>query len=362
MRRRVFLTAGALGSLALAACGGTPQTSSSPSSAPTSAADSPSEAMSSSPAMEGGSKVVLYSGRNEKLVGPLIEQMKTATGLEIEVRYEGTPEMAAKILEEGANSPADLFLSQDAGALGALGKAGLLAALPQTTLDKVDGAYRDAKGLWVATSGRIRVLAVNAEVSPAAKNYKSIDEILVEENRGKIGYAPTNASFQSFVTALRVVKGEAEAEAWLTKLKELEPRTYEKNTGVLEAVDSGEVGIGLINHYYWYKMKDEKGDAVKAELVYLDQTDPGALLNVAGVGVLASSKNTDAALKVVDYLLSTEGQTYFADQTAEYPVIDGVKGKFDLKPIDASKPHGVDLNDLDSLAETQELLKKVGLI
>ncbi len=358
MRRRVFLTAGALGSLALAACGSTSQTNAS-SSASAAGAQTASPAAG---AMEGGGKVMLYSGRNEKLVGPLIETMKAATGLEIEVRYEGTPEMAAKIMEEGANSPADLFLSQDAGALGALGKAGLLAELPQATLDKVGASYRDPKGLWVATSGRLRVLAVNPEVSPAAAQYTGIDQILVEDNRDKIGYAPTNASFQSFVTALRVAKGETEAETWLTKLKELSPKTYEKNTAVLEAVDSGEVGIGLINHYYWYRLKQEKGDAVKAELVYLDQADPGALLNVAGVGVLASSKSSEAALKVVDYLLSTEGQTYFADQTAEYPVIEGVTSKFDLKQIDTSKPHGVDLNELDSLAQTQELLKKVGLI
>lgn len=368
MRRRAFLTAGALGSLALAACGGSSQSSPSSSasaagsSAPADAMSSaPADAMSSAPAGSGG-KITLYSGRNEKLVGPLIEQIQQATGVEIEVHYAGTPEMAAKILTEGESSPADLFFSQDAGALGALGKAGLLAELPKATLDKVDGAYRDSKNLWVATSGRIRVLAVNPEVSPNAAAYKGIDEILVEENRGKIGYAPTNASFQSFVTGLRAAKGEAEAEAWLTKLKELEPKTYEKNTAVLEAVDSGEVGIGLINHYYWYKLKEEKGDAVKAQLVYLDPADPGALLNVAGVGLLASSKNAEAALKVIDYLLSTEGQTYFADQTAEYPVIQGVTSKFDLKPIDSSKPHGIDLNDLDSLEATQELLKKVGLI
>lgn len=352
--RRIFGVAAGLiaGSLLLTGCG---------SAGGGSATQAPSATSGGGSSAQPAS-VTIYSGRNEALIGPLLAKIEAATGVKISVRYAGTAELAAQLVEEGDRSPADLFFSQDAGALGELGKANLLSALPKETLNKVDGAFRDPKGNWVATSGRIRVLAVNPEVSPGAEAYTGIDQILVDANRGKIGYAPTNASFQSFVTALRVSKGEAAAEEWLTKLKALEPKTYEKNTAVLEAVNSGEVGIGLINHYYWYKLHAEKGDAVKAKLVYLDAADPGALLNVAGVGVLAHSKNKDAAAKVVNYLLDTEAQTYFADKTAEYPVISGVKSKFKLKEIDVSKPHGVDLNDLSSLKETQALLKKVGLI
>lgn len=347
MRRRSVFVAAAVSALAISACASNAQ---------------PSPGSSGTTTAVDASQVTIYSGRNEKLVGPLLAKIEAATGVKVSVRYAGTPELAGQLVEEGANSPADLFFSQDAGALGELSKAGLLAPVPAETLNKVDGAYRDPKGNWVATSGRIRVLAVNPSVSPQAESYKKIDEILVDDNKGKIGYAPTNASFQAFVTALRVAKGDAGAEEWLTKFKALEPKTYEKNTAVLEAVDSGEVGIGLINHYYWYKLQAEKGDTVKAKLVYLDQTDPGSLLNVAGIGLLKSSKNSEAATKVANYLLSEEAQTYFAEQTAEYPVIKGITSKFQLKPIDASKPHGVDLNELDSLKTTQEMLKKVGLI
>lgn len=353
MRRRSMLAATVAGTFALTACANSAETTSS---------GSPSGNTSASASDSEGGSITLYSGRNEKLVDPLLSKITAATGVKVTVHYADTPSQAAQLMEEGEATPADLFFSQDAGALAELSKAGLLAPLPQETLDKVTEAYRGPDGSWVATSGRIRVLAVNPDLSPAAESYTSIDDILSENNRGKIGYAPTNASFQTFVTALRVTKGEEGAEEWLNKFKALDPKTYEKNTAVLEAVDSGEVGIGLINHYYWYRLQAEKGDAVKAKLVYLDQDDPGALLNVAGVAVLKPSKNSEAALKVVDYLLSEEAQTYFADETAEYPVIDGITSKYNLQPIDTSKPQGVDLSQLGSLKETQELLTKVGLI
>lgn len=350
MTRTPLAVAAAAALLTLSAC-----------AAQTSNAGSESSATASASSAEATS-LTLYSGRSENLVAPLLDQIESATGVEVEVRYAGTAELAGQLLEEGDRSPASLFFSQDAGALGELSKAGLLAPMPQDILETVEPAFRDPNGKWVATSGRIRVLAVNPEVSPDATGYTAIDEILDPANKGLIGIAPTNASFQTFVTALRVAKGEEAAEEWLTSLQALEPKTYEKNTAVLEAVDAGEIGIGLINHYYWHQLKAEKGDAVTAELVYLDPADPGALLNVAGVGILNSAEDQEAAAKVAAFLVSDEAQQFFADETAEYPVVAGITSTFDLAPIDASSQAGVDLNDLDSLADTQALLRKVGLI
>lgn len=371
--RRFAVTALAITTaIVLAACGGkssdtagskSDESKPSNTSAPTESAGptASSSPAQSSPAEKATGKVVIYSGRNEKLVAPLLKEAEKATGLTFEIRYAGTAEFGGQLLEEGSGSPADLFFSQDAGALGALAKAGLLAKLPDTVLDKVSPAYRATDKTWVATSGRIRVLSVNPEISPDAMSYKGIDDILNESNKGKIGFAPTNASFQSFVTALRVARGEEAAKEWLTKFKALSPKSYEKNTAVLEATEKGEVGIGLINHYYWYQAGKKNAD-MKAKLVYLDKKDPGSLLNVAGVGILASAKNSAGAQAVIDYMLSPEGQKYLTDKTAEYPVVEGVKSTFDLQPIDVTKPHGVDLNDLDSLKETQALLQKVGLV
>ncbi|MFP5333838.1 MAG: extracellular solute-binding protein [Actinomycetes bacterium] len=311
----------------------------------------------------GGDTLTIYSGRNEKLVGPLLEQLEEAVGTEVEVRYAGSSELAAQLLEEGEGTDADLFFSQDAGALGALAKAGLLAPLPDDVLSAVPEQYRDAEGRWVATSARARVIAFDPEQAPEVEQMTGVDEVLDERYRGKIGIAPTNASFQAFVTALRVDRGEDGARQWLERLVELDPQTYDNNIAVLDAVDAGEVSLGLVNHYYWYERVAERGeDAVDARIHFLDSDDPGALVNVAGAGVIAGSEQSEAARQAVSFLLSEEAQQYFADTTAEYPVVEGVTStEHDLEPLGELTSSSVDLGDLDSLEQTLALLDEVGL-
>lgn len=306
--------------------------------------------------------LVIYSGRNEKLVGPLLAKIEAETGRKVEIQYAGTAELAAKLLEEGKNSPADVFFSQDAGALGALKKADALATLSDATVGDLNPAFIDKDKKWVATSARVRVVAYNPEISPTAADLKTVDDILNPAYKGQIGYVPSNASFQSFVTALRVVKGEEGAKKWLEELKALEPKTYANNNAALEGAERGEVGLSLINHYYWQKYLAEKGpEGTKTKLVHFPASDPAGLINVAGAGVLATSKRPEAAQKAVAFLLSTEAQQYFADDTAEYPVREGVKPKYDLAPLDLTASH-IDLNDLDSLDKTQAMLRDVGMI
>lgn len=310
----------------------------------------------------GGEDVLtVYSGRNENLVGPILEQLEDAVGTEVEVRYAGSSDLAAQLLEEGESTDADLFFSQDAGALGALAKAGRLAELPQDVLSLVPEQYADDEGRWVATSARARVVAYDPRQAPEAAEMTSVDEVLDERYRGLIGVAPTNASFQSFVTALRLDRGEDGAREWLERLVDLDVQKYDNNIAVLDAVDSGEVALGLINHYYWYERVAEQGeDNVNAEIRFLDSDDPGALINVAGVGVIAGSEQEEAAQRAVEFLLSEEAQQYFADSTAEYPVVEGITStEHDLEPL--GQGSSVDLNDLDSLEETLDLLDEVGL-
>jgi iron(III) transport system substrate-binding protein len=305
--------------------------------------------------------LTIYSGRNEELVGPILDQLEDAVGTDVEVRYAGSSELAAQLLEEGEGTDADVFFSQDAGALGALAKAGMLEPLPEGTLNLVPEAYRDDEGRWVATSARARVLAYDPAAAPEVEDFTGIDEILDEAYRGKLAYAPTNASFHAFVTALRVDRGEDAARQWLEDFAALEPQAYDNNNAVLDAVDGGQAAIGLINHYYWYEKVAEQGeDAVSARIRFLDSDDPGALVNVAGVGVLAGSDAEDAALAAVEFLLSDEAQQYFADTTAEYPVVEGITTEeHDLEPL--GEASSVDLNDLDSLDETLAMLDEVGL-
>ena len=317
------------------------------------------------PADEGsqGDTLVIYSGRNEALVAPVLDQLEAAVGVPVEVRYASSSEMAAQLLEEGEATEADLFFSQDAGALGALAKADMLATLDPAVTDLVSAEYRDGEGRWVATSARARVLAYDPAQVPDIDSITSIDQVLDPSYRGAIGYAPTNASFHAFVTALRVERGEDGAKEWLEAFAAQEPKAYDNNVGVLDAVDNGEIALGLINHYYWFQKVAELGeDAVDARIHFLDSDDPGALVNVAGAGILAGSDNPDAATAAIEFLLSTDTQQYFADETAEYPVVEGVTSTvFDLEPLSALDSHQIDLNDLDSLDETLALLDEVGL-
>ncbi|MCE7012162.1 extracellular solute-binding protein [Kibdelosporangium philippinense] len=305
--------------------------------------------------------LVIYSGRNKELVGGILEQLKQTIGGNVEVRYGGSAEMAAQILEEGDGTQADVFFSQDAGALGALTEQGKLAVLPPDVLGLVPEKYRADNGTWVATSARSRVVAYDpGQVTELPAN---ADAILDPKWRGKVGYAPTNASWQAFVTGLRVIRGEEGAKQWLAAFKANEPKRFENNIAILDAVDKGQLALGLINHYYWYARVAERGaDTVKAKLHFVGGGDPLGLVNVAGVGVVNGSAQNDAAIKAVRFLVSDQAQRYFADQTAEYPANPDVPpGKHQLPPLGSLHGPDIDLSKLSSLQRTLSVLQEVGL-
>ena len=301
--------------------------------------------------------LVLYSGRSEELIQPLIEMFTAETGIKVEVRYAGSAELAAQILEEGENSPADVFFAQDAGALGAVSKGTLFEFVPTETLAKVDRIYSDIEGYWVGVSGRARILTYNpAKVTELPK---SVFELAEPKWKGRIAIAPTNASFQAFVTAMRVLEGDELTSLWLGALKE-NAVIFEKNGAILDAVDAGQVDAGLINHYYWYAKAKEVGVAnMKAQLASFNAGDLGNLVNVAGVGIV--NDNT-ASRAFLDFLLSPSAQTYFAEQTAEYPLIPGISAIEGLTPLSEIKSPDIDLSDLDSLGQTLELIRAAGLL
>ena len=304
--------------------------------------------------------LVIYSGRNENLVGPVLK-LEDATGVDVQVRYGRAQRARRAAAGGGREHQGRHLLLQDAGALGALGKADRLETLDPATTGKVIEGFADPKGHWVATSARARVIAYDPAQAPEVTSMTSVDAVLDPKYKGKIGYAPANASFQSFVTALRVTKGEDGAKKWLEDFKANEPKA-DNNILVLDAVDSGQVALGLINHYYWYERVAEKGaGSVKAKIHFLGSDDPGALINVAGVGILKGSNQKAGATKAIDYLLSKEGQQYFADETAEYPVGPHRVHEARHRAAVRLKRSSVDLNSLDSLEQTLALLDEVGL-
>ncbi len=310
-----------------------------------------------------GDALVVYSGRNEALVGPLLARFTEATGIAVTPRYGDTAALAATLLEEGGRTPAAAFLSQDAGALGALQDAARLTALPQSQLDRVPEAYRSPEGRWVGLSGRSRVLLYDSAVVDEGDLPESVLDLTDPGYKGKIGIAPTNASFQSFVTGMRVLEGEDRTREFLEGLKANEVQAYENNIAILDAVEAGQIPFGLANHYYLYERAaaTEGGlEALDARNHFFDGGDPGALVNVAGIGVL-EGKADDRTAKLVEFLLSDESQRYFADDTKEFPLVDGVEPVEDLPTIEELEGPDVDLSQLDSLQQTQALLEEVGL-
>ena len=180
--------------------------------------------------------------------------------------------------------------------------------------------------------------------------------------RGKVGIAPGNASFEAFVTAMRVLRGEQATREWLAGMRANNVQTFDNNLLILKAVEDGVVALGLINHYYWYEQVAERGAAaVPTRLKFLSGGDPGALVNVAGVGILRGSDHAEQARRFVEFLLSGPSQSYFAEQTREYPLVPGVAAAADLPPLQSLQTPQIDLSDLDTLDQTLKMIQDAGL-
>ena len=309
-----------------------------------------------------GGPLTIYSGREEELVAPLFEMFTEETGTEVEVRYGDSAELAATIAEEGENSPADVFFAQDPGSLGSVEDQ--LAQLPGETLDRVDHPFRDSNGRWTGTSGRSRVIVYNTDVVTEDEVPDRVADLIDPKWEGRIGIAPTNASFQAFITGMRLSEGDEATRQWLTDLKDLSPKIYESNTPAVEAAASGEIDLGLVNHYYLYLVKEEQPDAPIANH-FLAAGDPGALVSVAGAAVLESSDQSEEAESFVDFLLSEDAQRFYVDEAeeAEYPLIEGIEPKEGLPPLDELQGPDVDLSSFGAeLEATVEMLRETGYL
>ncbi|MGQ0521850.1 MAG: iron ABC transporter substrate-binding protein [Actinomycetota bacterium] len=310
-----------------------------------------------------GDGITVYSGRNENLIRPLLDRFARSTGISIHVKYADTSELLPTILEEGSNTRADVFFSQDAGALGELSAKGLLRQLPEDVLKEVDDRFRDTGGTWVGVTARARVIAYNTDKLTPDQLPRSVLEVTDPKWKGRVGYPPTNASFVAFVTSLRETVGEERTRQFLEGLQANGAKRYDNNVLTLDAVASGEVDLGLVNHYYLYNEFKERPDARVAN--FYPGQEPGGegtFVNVAGAGILAGSKRVPEAERFVRFLLGAEAQTYFREETAEYPLAAGVEPIEELTPLDQLRTIDVPLTRLGrDLEGTVTLLKEVGL-
>ncbi|MCH7605694.1 MAG: iron ABC transporter substrate-binding protein [Chloroflexi bacterium] len=305
-------------------------------------------------------ELTIYSGRSESLVDPIIKQFGEATGVEVRVKYANTPQLAATLLEEGDKTPADIFFAQDPGGLGAVEH--MLAPLSKSILDRVPEWARADNGNWVGLSGRARTVIYNTERLQEADLPDDMFGFTDPKWKGRIGWAPTNASFQTMITAMRVIWGEEKTQSWLEGIQANDVRVYPKNTPQVAAAAAGEIDVGFVNHYYLFRFLAEEGESFPARNYHPRSGGPGATVMVAGAGILAASQNKVVAERFLEFMLSKVGQQYFAGQTFEYPLVEGVKTPRVLIPLSEINSPRITPKELADLRGTLDLLRSTGVI
>lgn len=320
-----------------------------------------SESSDSADSGESSEKLTIYSGRDEELIGPLLDTFTEETGIEVDVRYGESADLALLIDQEGDRTPADMFISQSPGAMGHLDANDRLTPLPQDVLDAVPVGYRGPDGDWVGLTGRVRVLVYNTELVTAEELPSSVFDLTAEQYRDQVGVAPTNGSFQDFVSVMREEVGDASTLEWLEGLKDNGARTYDSNSAIVEAVGRGEVAMGLVNHYYNERAKAENPDVASENFFFADG-DVGTVILVTAAGIIEGTDAKDNAERLLEFLVSEPAQEYFAVETFEYPLAPGVEPASDLPALDTIVTPPEDLAALGrDLAATKALIEESGL-
>ncbi|HEV7806190.1 MAG TPA: iron ABC transporter substrate-binding protein [Solirubrobacteraceae bacterium] len=307
----------------------------------------------------GSDELTIYSGRIEPLIGPAIKLYEKDSGEKVKVRYGDSPSLAATLVEEGKNSRADLFYAQDAGSLDAIEKAGNLERLPPDILAKVPARFRSRDGRWIGVTARSRIIAYGPKIKASEVPESPLD-LADKKWRGRVGWAPTNASLQGYITALRLVEGEDVARKWLKGMVANKTQVFDSNVPVRDAIAKGELDLGLINHYYVAEAQAK--DPNYPVKVHFPTKDLGSLVNVSGVGVLASSKHRKESIDFVRTMLERPAQEYFADSSKEYPLLAGVKRSKELTPLNEIPSPKVDLANLGDLKGTLKLMRETGAL
>jgi iron(III) transport system substrate-binding protein len=306
-------------------------------------------------------RLVVYSGRTEDLIGPLLEDFADESGVGIDVRYGDSANLALLIDEEGDRTPADVFISQSPGAVGFLDAGGRLTELPDDVIAAVPEGDAAGDQGWVGLSGRVRTLVYNTDLVDPAELPASVLDLTDPDYAGQVALAPTNGSFQDFVTVMRDQLGDDEAQAWLDGMAAGDPPTFDNNTAIVEAVSRGEVPMGLVNHYYAFRALAEDPD-LPIENHYFPEGDLGSTLLVTAASIVEGSDQGDDAEALIEFLLSRQAQEYFSDETFEYPLAAGAQPNPALPPFEDISATRVDLDELGGgLERTTEMIDESGL-
>jgi iron(III) transport system substrate-binding protein len=305
--------------------------------------------------------LTLYSAQHEPMTEAFAKGFEEENGAEVKIRYGEDEGLASQIEQEGDASPADVVLTENTPPLEALSSKGLLSQIDSSTLDEVPSQYNSPNGDWVGVAARETVMVYNPDLIKADELPASILDLAKPEWKGKLAIAPSEPDFVPIVSAIEKLYGEAAAKSWLEGFADNAKR-YNDNEGIIAAVDSGQIAAGIINHYYWFEAKAEEG-SIPSKLHYFGNEDPGALVNISGAGILASSGEQDLAQEFLAYLVSVEGQeamTHSGDW--EYPLNSAVAPPPGLKPFSSLEPPKVSPADLGDGSDPLKLMQEVGLL
>ena len=310
----------------------------------------------------GSPDLVIYNAQHEQLLDEIVPMFEEETGLDVELRSGKDLEMANQIVEEGKDSPADVFLTENSPAMSIVDNAGLFAELPEAATATIPEQYVPADRRWTGFLGRSTVAMYNTDTMTEADMPASILDFAKPEWKGRVAFSPTGADFQAIVSAVLELEGEETTRAWLEGLKD-NGVIVQNNLVVMQSVDSGEVDAGIAYHYYWYRDQKEAGESSdNTELHFFGDQDPGAFLSISGAGILASSEHQDAAEQFVTWLTGTEAQQAMAESYAlEYPLNPDASLSPDVKPFDELEPPQVDVASLNG-PQVTELMTAAGLL
>jgi iron(III) transport system substrate-binding protein len=334
-----FLTALALSGGLLAACGGS----------------------SSGP----NGSITLYNGQHVQTTQALVTGFEKATGIKVNVRSDDEDTFADEIVTEGSHSPADVLYTENSPALEYLQEKGLLAPVDATTLAHTPAKWNSPKGDWVGVSARVSVLVYDPSLIHTSELPRSVSELAAPRYAGKLAIAAGETDFQPIVTSYARTYGEAAALKWLEAIKSnAGDHIYPDNETITNEVNRGAAAFGIVNQYYWYRLRAELGASnVSAKIAYFAPGDPGYVLGISGAGILRSSKHAAAAQKFLAFLVSEKGQEIINHSISfEYPIASGVSTTAPETPFDQLQPNPITIPELGDGSTAIALLRKAGLL
>lgn len=310
----------------------------------------------------GAGELTVYNAQHESLTQEWVDAFTKSTGIKVTVRNGSDTELSNQIMQEGAASPADVFLTENSPAMTQVENAGLFADVDQATLAQVPAQFRPSTGKWTGIAARSTVLVYDKRKLQENQLPASMLDLAKPEWKGRWAASPSGADFQAIVSALLELKGEAATNEWLTAMK-TNAKIYKGNSTAMKAVNSGEVDTALIYHYYYYGDQAKTGEnSGNVGTHYFKNEDPGAFVSVSGGGVLKSSKHAADAQKLLAFITGKSGQEVLEKGTSfEYAVASDVPSNPALVPLKDLQAPTVDPAKLNSATVT-DLMTQAGLL